>query len=391
MNQKAPTLWTRNFIILLFVSLIGSISFSMTAPIITSYSLSIGINLGLAGIVAGAVSLSALMIRPFSGLFSDRFNEKGLIILSSIGTSLMMFGYSISNSFEILMLFRILHGIFFSIGSTASASFAIDFIPEKKMSEGIGYMGMGMVISYAIAPSFGIWMVNNLGYKELFLLATLFPLISSALLLTIPYKRRNRISSIKKFENIIGKEIIFYGIANGFFSLTNGLCSSFLLLLGNERNIGNIGIFFSVSALILVLIRPIAGKLSDSKGPAFVVLIAFFLTGASMVLLAYSTSIITIIGAAVLKSLGQAGGQPALQSICLNKMGPERRGIATSTYYLGADVGQGIGPSIGGTVISSYGYTGMFMGAGGLLFAAMVAFFGYQKLIEKEHSIEANV
>jgi len=383
MNQKAPNLWTRNFIILLIVSFIGSISFSMTAPIITSYSLSIGINLGLAGIVAGAVSLSALAIRPLTGLFSDRFNEKGLIIFSSIGTSLMMFGYSISNSFEVLMLFRILHGIFFSIGSTANSSFAIDFIPERKMSEGIGYLGMGMVISYAIAPSFGIWMVNNLGYKELFLLATLFPLISSVLLLTIPYKRRNRISSIKKFENIIGKEIIFYGIANGFFSLTNGLCSSFLALLGNERNIGNIGIFFSVSALILVLIRPIAGKLSDRKGPTFVVLIAFFLTGASMILLAYSTSILSIIGAAVLKSLGQAGGQPALQSICLKKMGPERRGIATSTYFLGADVGQGVGPSIGGAVISSCGYTGMFVGAGGLLLAAMVAFFVYQKLIEK--------
>ena len=203
MNQKASTLWTKNFVILLLVSLVGSISFSMTAPIITSYSLSIGINLGLAGIVAGAVSLSALAIRPLTGLFSDRFNEKTLIIISSIGTSLMMFGYSISNSFGVLMLFRILHGIFFSIGSTANSSFAIEFIPERKMSEGIGYLGMGMVISYAIAPSFGIWMVNHLGYKELFLLATLFPLISSALLITIPYKRRNHISSVNKFENII--------------------------------------------------------------------------------------------------------------------------------------------------------------------------------------------
>ena len=53
--------------------------------------------------------------------------------------------------------------------------------------------------------------------------------------------------------------------------------------------------------------------------------------------------------------------------------------MATSTYYLGGDVGQGIGPMIGGFILAQVagnaGYQLMFWFCAAIMLIAMVYFF----------------
>lgn len=65
--------------------------------------------------------------------------------------------------------------------------------------------------------------------------------------------------------------------------------------------------------------------------------------------------------AALLYAIGQGTGQTALQSACMKVAGPDRRGVAASTFFLGADMGQGIGPMIGGAISQKFGYKTMFI------------------------------
>jgi MFS family permease len=44
----------------------------------------------------------------------------------------------------------------------------------------------------------------------------------------------------------------------------------------------------------------------------------------------------------------------------MNAVSPERRGAATSTFYIGADLGQASAPVIAGEIIDSSGYPSMF-------------------------------
>ena len=48
----------------------------------------------------------------------------------------------------------------------------------------------------------------------------------------------------------------------------------------------------------------------------------------------------------------QGAAQPSLQAGCINCVGRDRSGVATSTYFLGGDIGQGIGPMAGGFVLA---------------------------------------
>lgn len=63
---------------------------------------------------------------------------------------------------------------------------------------------------------------------------------------------------------------------------------------------------------------------------------------------AKGAAVIAVAGA--LKALGQGSAQPAIQTTCIQQLPPEKRGVAVSTFYVGADVGQGLGGALGGTV-----------------------------------------
>ena len=75
---------------------------------------------------------------------------------------------------------------------------------------------------------------------------------------------------------------------------------------------------------------------------------------------------------------------PALQTECIRTVGLERSGVATSTYYLGGDVGQGLGPMLGGMIAGSMGYEGLFDICGILLLSMTVVFYYLEKKKRRE-------
>ena len=59
--------------------------------------------------------------------------------------------------------------------------------------------------------------------------------------------------------------------------------------------------------------------------------------------------------AGVIKTLGASLAKPALQAASVKSVGPDRRGAAVSTYYIGTDLGQGIAPMIAGSIVDMNG------------------------------------
>lgn len=59
-------------------------------------------------------------------------------------------------------------------------------------------------------------------------------------------------------------------------------------------------------------------------------------------------------------NLGTAGLDPVLQARVLKVVSEERRGAASGTFYLGADIGQAAGPIAGGILAQGFGYDKMY-------------------------------
>jgi predicted MFS family arabinose efflux permease len=117
----------------------------------------------------------------------------------------------------------------------------------------------------------------------------------------------------------------------------------------------------------------------DRQGLTLVVNISLVVTALSMVLIGVAPILSILLVASVLKSIGQGGGQISLQTECIKRVDAGRVGVATSTFYIGADIGQGVGPMIGGAISSGFGYTTLYMVCAALMLISMIVFNLYQR------------
>lgn len=385
-NTPQTKLWNFNFIYFLFISAINTIAFNMISPVLPKYVLSLGATLTVAGTISGLFSITALIVRPFSGVIVDRLNKKWVMIISTVIMGLSVLCYTFSSNIVMLFIFRLIHGTTFAISSTTNIAFASTFIPRNRMGEGIGYLGIGQIISLAIGPNLGLWIMRNLGYSYCFIVAAIISLTSSSFMLLIKYKPPLLEKKEQKqlhFRDLLAIELLPYAAFTMLFSLSNGIVSTFIVLLGEERGISNVSIFFTVNAISLLIVRPFTGKLNDRKGIAYVLIPGYLLAAAGMAFLSRASSTWMIVLAGIFKAFGQGGAQPALQAECIKKLGKNRSGVATSTYYIGADIGQGLGPIIGGIVSTHFSYSIMFAGTSVILMCGIFMFLIYEKIQKK--------
>jgi sugar phosphate permease len=121
----------------------------------------------------------------------------------------------------------------------------------------------------------------------------------------------------------------------------------------------------------------------DSHGLKFTVFPGMIITAISMFMLGISHSLLFILLTCVLRAIGQGAAQPSLQAGCINHIGRDRSGVATSTYFLGGDIGQGVGPMMGGGILSLIaglqGYRYVFSLCACLIIIAMIYFYFVSK------------
>lgn len=380
-------LWTGPYVLILTAGTFTSLSFYMIMPMITKYAVGIGATLTLAGTIAGLFSITALIVRPVSGLVADRSNRKALLLISTGCIMLCALMYSISTSIPMLIFTRIVHGAAFAFSGTVTVAIVAATVPRSRLGEGIGYQGMGHILATALGPNLGIIISDNFGYRPVFLACAALIAVAMLIMAFLPNQTaetlRNTTSSKFSLGNLISLKILPLAIIGGFFSLLNGAVSSFLVLLGDERGIANIGIYFTVNAACLLIIRPVAGRVTDKKGLGFVLIPCLIFAAAAAALIGSAASLAVILAASVLKAVGQGSGQPAIQASCIKMLPHSMSGLAASTFYIGADIGQGLGPVIGGAISGRWGYDAMFYFCAGLMLCGVVIYVVYSKRNEE--------
>ena len=159
-------LWNKKYVCLVFVNTLSGFSFYMIMSLLTSYLTEIGNTVSVAGLVVGLFSITSLAVRPFTGYISDNYNKKFLLILGMAVTGVSVAGYV----------------------STGIVSLASEYIPASRFNQGIGYLGLGQIISSAIGPGLGVAIMNRLDIRYSFFVAAAFAFAGVLLLALFKYK-----------------------------------------------------------------------------------------------------------------------------------------------------------------------------------------------------------
>lgn len=383
-SPKGKRIWTPAFIHILLLYFAVQMVLYMDTPVLSKYILSISQSNVVVGIVAGVFSIFALMVRPFSGFFADKYSKKMVLIFSMIGTFLATSGYCIAQNTAQFIFFRTIHGISYAVSTTIMMAMVSDILDDSVTGQGIGYYALAATLAASAGPALGLKMIAYAGYRGSLLTASFFALLAAVLAVTLPGARgkavpENRGRLPLTIKNLIAKEVVPLAGFACLFSFSNALISNYISILGESRNIGNIALYFTVNAVVMAVAKPLSGKLCDQYGLHYILYFAFAFSSIAMFLLVGAQSLGVILVVAVLYGIGVGAGQPAIQAQSIHDVAPEKVGIAVSTCYLGNDFGQGIGPMIGGSISDRLGYGGMYAVVGVIHLAAIALFAIYEK------------
>ncbi|MGN0071321.1 MAG: MFS transporter [Atopobiaceae bacterium] len=135
-------------------------------------------------------------------------------------------------------------------------------------------------------------------------------------------------------------------LLSGCYALVN----TYLVTYANGQGVGSeISLFFSVYAGFLFLTRPLSGKLADRFG--YIIIAPMLgLFAATFLIISVATSLCMFLFAAVLFAFGYGGCQSVINSMAMKLVPQSRRGAGSATNFLGSDLGNIIGPLVGGTI-----------------------------------------
>lgn len=380
-EAKVEKLWNKHYILVLIINLLNAFSFYMVATILSKYLVGIGTTITMAGFIVGLFSITSLFCRPFSGIMADRLSNVTLLKWSNILMCIGLLGFMVTQNIPLLIVFRIINGIGFAFSGTCQMALGARYIPKDKMGEGVGYLGLGMVVGSAVAPGVGLAIADAAGMNITFVAAAALTVVAFFSLFFFQEEKKTVTAKQIRFQDIFAVEALPYTCVAGMFSFTNGIIASYLVMYADALGITGISVYYTVYAVVLFLVRPFSGKLMDKRGIRITVIPGLLITAFAMLSLGAVRSLPLILVTAAIRALGQGAAQPALQAGCINQVGKERSGVATSTYYLGGDICQGFGPMIGGAIVGCFagirGYMAVFALCAALLLIAAAYFCIY--------------
>jgi MFS family permease len=136
------------------------------------------------------------------------------------------------------------------------------------------------------------------------------------------------------------------------------LFSAYMIPYSAEKGFSNIGSFFLVHAIAMLIFRLACSRIIDKIGVGLVIVTGFIICGMSFAVIGLSKSMATVYLGAVLSAVGFGATLPSVQVLCIQSVTPIKRGVASNTNFLGIDLGQFLGPMIGGIVLKTYESTG---------------------------------
>ena len=92
-QAKKETIWTRNFSLLFITNIVAYIGQSMLNTLLQIYAEDLGASSSLIGTIVGIFSVTALLLRPFTGSAIDSLNKKHLLVGAMSVITVAIFGY----------------------------------------------------------------------------------------------------------------------------------------------------------------------------------------------------------------------------------------------------------------------------------------------------------
>lgn len=366
-NQPHQSIYTRDVILVMAASFFFMFSTMLVTPLINGYALTLGVSAVIAGIITGSMSVVSLFLRPIAGNITDRFSKYRLSCIAGVLIFIGVVGYCIAPNGFWLIIFRLINGTGFVLATVCMTTWLGFLVPRNHVGEAMGFYGLMNALAMAIAPAVGIYFYKIIGYREALLLAAGAAFI---MLIVIQFVSNHAypvaqhtscatstntcsIESKVPWRNvkILQKDAFPITLFMICFSIPYFATQADLVEYVADASLHvSSGLFFIIYAVALLIIRVVFKKYFDLVRFGIWFWISTVAMAGYLLMMSFMSNDILMSIAAILLSIGYGVIYSVNQSTAMMLAPRSEQGLASSTFYIGLDIGMATAPMIGGVL-----------------------------------------
>jgi MFS family permease len=347
-----------------FANFSSSASRAMISPLVPLVTSDFGISnsdIGLA--LTGMWAVFALVQFP-SGLLSDRFGERRVIILAMgfllIGSGLLFLSPSFS--------FFFISVWFIGIGSGLYLISSTSLLTKNFVDVGgtLGIHNAGAAVGSAAVPPVIVYIAVRHGWRVSLTIGSILAIISILLFVNTNQKLKSG-SNNSLFDGISIEKIKPLTHNHGLIFTTLMAACAYFVFQGTftflptilvehwSFNPGAASILFSSIFIMRAIIAPVLGYLSESRGRDYILGRSALIAGIGFLLLTYTTSKAVAVISIIFLGTGLSYA-PVLTSRFMDKLGDDDRGVGFGLANTLANILGSLGSAVTGFVATSSGW-----------------------------------
>lgn len=307
------------------------------------------------GYIIALFTLTAGISRPFSGRLTDTIGRVPVMAVGSLVCFVCGLLYPVLTTVTGFLLLRLFHGFSTGFKPTATAAYIADIIPAHRWGEAMGIHGICFSTGLAIGPAIGSFITARYSIDILFYCSSVFALLSIGILANLkethPEKQRFHPKLLKiKGQDIFEPLVLPAALITFLGYISYGAILTIIPDWSDHLGISNKGTFYIVYTLSSLLIRFLAGKLSDRKGRVYALKIALVLMALAIFIMGAGTTVTTLLIGAFVYGMGTGLISPAISAWTADLSDENRRGRGMATMYIALEAGIGLGAWLAGLV-----------------------------------------
>jgi len=305
------------------------------------------------GLVIGGFTISAAITRPIAGWLTDSVGGRLVILIGMLVNFVAGLGYLVFPMLTGFLAVRFFHGFSSGFTPTGNSIYVAKLAGSKNRGVALGVSGFFGSLGFAIAPYLGTYLHTKFTIEYMFLISSALALLSVFTTMKMRVLTKFTFSgSLKKLSFVDMFEwSSWISSVNMFFVMfSSGIVLTIMPLFSDLNKFSNRAMFLTIYVATSLLMRPIAGFLSDKLGRYPALIAANVCIGISMIGLPFSEKEAFFWLMAVFYGLGAGLNGPVAFALAADDAKPERVGRSISTVYLFLELGVGIGALVSGSI-----------------------------------------
>lgn len=329
-----------------------------------SYLGSIGIPQEWRGFLVGLEPMTAFALRLMLVPLIHAGNALGVMLAALAMMMVALNAYAWATTIAALAVLRVFHGAAFVLLVSAGMALVVQFIPKDRSAQGFGLVSLAALVPYAVMPIMAELLLRVVpGETRVYALISVMALPGIILLVSI--RRRldttlrgldraliQRPSAAELRENLREPDVLLLLGVNVLIYLCHALVFYFMKNLFQSLNRGDVGWFFTISSLVMIVVRIAGGGLLDRLNKGRVITCFLLVLAVCFVVASRASGVAWLYGLAGLYGLCLGVVMPVVSAAMFLVSPPHLRGVNTNLSLFMMDAGYFLSPCLGGLLLA---------------------------------------